>query len=351
MNRFVAFLGFVTWCGSVLGFSDLTVQSLLPVGLADRQVSAMHVAGQGASVVRIDHGQEPAGMAQVPFSRLDGGALQVFRQGFEDVAFLAHEHRFNRVPVMLAVADAIANWRLQPTTAGQGRAWPIKDASLIHHVVGGQGRYTVAGVSMAGQPLLVGVEPRTGSVTANLLADAPEGEVSQLLGLPSGGLLAVVNYRDRKAELIELDAVGNIARRWPAPGGALSVGVSSRGEVLLAYRENRRFSAMQIDPQWQTAWTRFLFDIEGTASRTLKLMAVDKGWMVAGANKGVIFVQRLGEDGRIEEPLADRSGLLPPRDDNWHAIRQDGQVLLRGVSRRPADLETGATTEFLLRVR
>ena len=345
------------WFGAVmlaaLAFSSHAASNLVVLAqekvAGDRQLSLLRAGDEAPSIVALDLGPQPGAAAVMPFDVVGESSARRPLPGFEDVLYIAQVHEFAKPPALLAVADDKGQWRMQSMTQGKTPVLRLPEASLVGHVVGKNDRLALAGVSVSGLPWLVISAQKAGALTGNLLEGAKEGEVSQLLGQLSEGYLAMVNYRDSTAEVMEWSAAGKLVRRQSVPGGAASLAVSADGLLLVTYRTGRQWFAAQWSAGWDTMWTQPLHRVAGPATRTLKLASTGRqGWLVSGGLEGVVFVRVLRRDGQQEEPMQERTGLLPPADNNWHLWFRDGRALVRGVSRRVDDLESGGSTDFVL---
>lgn len=345
------------WLGIVilaaLAFSSYAASNLTMLVqekvAGDRQLSLIKAGDEAPSIVALDLGPQAGVAAVMPLGVVGESSARRSLPGFEDVLYIAQVHEFAKAPVLLAVADDKGQWRMQPMAQGEAQVLRLPEASLVRHVVGKNGRLALAGASVSGLPWLVITGQKTGVLVGNLLGGAKEGEVSQLLGQPREGYLAMVNYRDATAEVMEWSATGKLVRRQGVPGGAASLAVSADGLLLVTYRAGRQWFAAQWGARWDTMWTQPLHRVAGPATRTLQpVFAGQRGWLVGGGLEGVIVVRALHQDGQQEDPMQERTGLLPPADNNWHLWIQDGRVLVRGVSRRADDLESGGSTDFVL---
>jgi hypothetical protein len=313
----------------------------------DRQLSLVRTDGVSPAVIRLDLAPDTTSMRSMPFLELDSPAAHMIRSGFENVTLMAQEHHFASAPLSLAVADDKGQWRMQPLPGGKGKTLAIGDMALVKYVVSRKGRHLIAGVSRAGMPSVLVLDAATGEIVGQWQAGTIEGEVSQLVRVSGNAVQAVINDRNRGAELVELNDRAQVLRRRTLPGGAASIAIAASGESLVAYRQDRQWFLTLLDRAWATRWTQPLLEVAGPGTRTLKLLSTGAGWMVAGGVQGQLFVQDVDADGRLGPRISDASGLLPPVDSNWHVLMVDHQPAIRGVSRHRTDLDSGAMTEFL----
>ena len=338
---------------AALAFSSHAASNLVVLAqekvAGDRQLSLLKVGPEAPSIVTLDLGLQLGVAAVMPFDVVGESSARRPLPGFEDMLYIAQVHEFAKPPALLAVADDKGQWRIQSMAHGKAPVLRLPEASLVRHVVGKNGRLALAGASVSGSPWLVITGQKAGALAGNLLDGSKEGEVSQLLGQPREGYLAMVNYRDATAEVMEWSAAGKLLRRQAVPGGAASLAISADGLLLVTYRTGRQWFAAQWSARWDTMWTQPLYRVAGPATRTLQVVSTaPQGWLVGGGLEGVMLVQMLRPGGEQEEFMQDRTGLLPPADNNWHLWFQDGRVLIRGVSRRADDLESGGATDFVL---
>jgi len=315
----------------------------------DRLLSLVMHHGSTPHIASLDLGSADTNVLMRPLDRLDAGSAERLKDGFGDVVLIAQEHQLWDSTRVLAVADAQGRWRVQPLRESPRRALPVKDMLLVRHLVSRGGRHFLGGISLAGRAHVVVLHAITGQFAGHWQADASEGEVSQLIALPGHGMLAVANDRQQGSALLALNDRAQVLRHLPLPGGAASVAIAASGEMLVAYRQERQWSLMLLDGSWKPQWNQALVEAVGPATRTLKLLWTGSGWWVAGGFEGKVFVQQVSASGEMGPRWTDDSGLLPPSDHNWHAVMQNRQVWLRGVTRQKKDLQTGGMTEFLWR--
>jgi hypothetical protein len=340
----VAMLGIAG--GTAYAVSSVNEQAVVTAN-GDRMLSLVLVDGTAPAVVSLDLGTDDTNIRYRSFTQLDMAGARSIRDGFEDVLLMAQEHHFSAGPLVLAVVDHQGRWRLQPLPDSKAKPLPISDMLVVKHLVSRGGRHLVAGVSQAGLPSVLVLDAVSGRKLAQWQAGAQEGEVSQLIRLSGSRVLALVNDRNRGAELVELSDRAQVVRRRTLPGGAASIAVASSGDILVAYRQDRQWLLTLLDRSWESRWTQPLIEAAGPGTRTLKLLSTSKGWMVAGGIQGKIFLQDLDASGQLGRREIDTSGQLPPSDSNWHALAVDQQPVFRGASRRKADLESAGMTEFL----
>ena len=332
--------------GTAFAVSEVNERETLAVK-GDRILSLVLVDGAAPAVVSLDLGTDDANILFRSFTQLDMAGARSIREGFEDVVLIAQEHHFSRGPLVLGVVDHQGRWRLQPFPGSKGKPTPIRDMLLVKQIVSLGGRHLVAGVSQAGLPSVLVLDAASGKKHGQWQAGVQEGEVSQLVRLSGSAVLALVNDRNRVAELVELDDRAQVVRRRTLPGGAASIAVASSGDILVAYRQDRQWLLALLGRSWEVKRTQPLIEVAGPGSRTLKLLSTSTGWMVAGGIQGKVFLQDLDVSGQLGQRTIDNSGQLPPADSNWHAVMIDRQPVFRGASRRKADLDSAGMTEFL----
>ena len=332
--------------GTAFAVSDVNEREVV-TAKGDRMLSLVLVDGTAPAVVSIELGTDDTNILYRSFTQLDVARGLSIRDGFEDVMLIAQEHHFSHGPLVLAVVDHQGRWRLQPVPGSKGKPVSVRDMLLVKHVVSRGGRYLVAGVSAAGLPSVLVLDAASGKKLGQWQAGVREGEVSQLVRLPGSAVLALVNDRNRGAELVELGDRAQVLRRRTLPGGAASIAVASSGDILIAYRQDRQWLLTLLDHSWVVRRTQPLVEVAGPGTRTLKLVSTSTGWMVAGGIQGKVFLQDLDVSGQLGQRTIDTSGQLPPADSNWHAVVIDRQPVFRGASRRKADLDSAGMTEFL----
>lgn len=359
MHKFILFTLFLLASTAAGAFTELKLTDSRVVEGTCPQSKVTVLTGE-TSILSIDCKNDPIGLNESSFSgKINARKSKIGISPHIELFLISQSHHFLRKPNVVVTGGYNTGWSVTSIALDGGKpaakSVDIDDASVIYHMVEVPGFYYLAGIAKNGEPMLIRLPLNANKPETNIFKNLGhgEGEVTELKPLADGGLLAIINYSNGKADLMKLDKQGSVVQKIRLAGGGARAGANQAGNILVTHRRGQIISAELFNSALKSLWIKSLYSVSGLASRTVQVFPFKGQWLVVGANEGRIFVQKIDAAGNASPAVKDSSGLLPPADNDYHISVDKGVIHIRGFSHSRANLEEkkNQSTEFHLQSR
>ncbi|MDP3687443.1 MAG: hypothetical protein Q8R64_07625, partial [Sulfurimicrobium sp.] len=288
MHRFILFTLFLLASTTASAFTELKLTDSRVFEGTCPQTRVTVLNGE-TSILSIDCKNDPIALNQSAFSgKINARKSKVGMSPHIELFLIAQSHHFLQKPNAVVTGGYNTGWSVTPIITLDGgkpaaKSVEIDNVSVIYHLVEVPGYYFLAGITNNGEPMLSRLAHNANKPEANILKNPGEGEVTELKPLADGGLLAIVNYSNGKADLMKLDKQGSVVQKIRLAGGGARAGTNQAGNILVTHRQGKIISAELFSSALKSLWIKNLHSVSGLASRTVQVFPFKGQWVVVGA--------------------------------------------------------------------